>query len=210
MTRPMRIRGRRHATKRTAFAALFAVAVCGVVAIPAAAQEVENTSYALADGARVLQHRVVVAASLEDVWAAFSTTEGLRAWAVPVAHVDFRVGGIWESSYDVAARIGDAGNIRNRYLAYLPMRMIAVQAEAAPPDFPAPELLPELFSVFEFEELGPRAVRVTVSGVGYRDDPRFEAVYALFDAGNAWSLRQLHSRFENGPVDWARVLGGGH
>jgi hypothetical protein len=63
-----------------------------VTATSAPAQEVENTSYTAPDGSRVLQHRVVVPASLAEVWHAFTTAEGVRSWAVPFAHVDFRLG----------------------------------------------------------------------------------------------------------------------
>jgi uncharacterized protein YndB with AHSA1/START domain len=182
------------------------VAACALLVAASSSvggQEVENTSYRWGDDQRVLQHRVVVQASLDDVWAAFTTTEGIRSWAVPVASVDFRLGGIWESSYDPAGRIGSSGNIRNRFISFLPLRMIATQAESAPPDFPHPEVLPEIFFVTELEPVGENAVRVTVSGVGFLDDAAHDAVYALFERGNAWSLQQLHRRFAHGPVDWS-------
>lgn len=184
-----------------------ALAVLAWSAGPGAAQEVENTSYTAPDGSRVLQHRIVVPAALTEVWRAFTTSEGVMSWAVPLAHVDFRLGGIWESSYQPGAAIGDPGNIRNRFISYLPMRMISLQAIDAPPGFPHPELLPELFSVFEFEALGPDQVRVTVSGVGYRAGPAFDTLHAFFDQGNAWSLQQLHRRFTRGPAEGAAQRG---
>lgn len=175
----------------------------------ASGQEVTNASYVAPDGSRVLRQSIEVPASVLEVWQALTTTEGVRSWAVPVATVDFRPGGIWESSYRLDGRIGDPGNIKNRILSYLPPRMLSIQAIQAPPDFPHPELLPEIFTVFESEELGPTRTRVTASMVGYREGEGYDALYQLFERGNAWSLQQLHKRFEEGPVDWPKVLGSG-
>jgi uncharacterized protein YndB with AHSA1/START domain len=187
--------GMRSRAGRTLLAASLVMAWSGT---QAAAQEVENTSYRTADGGHVLQHRIVIPASLDSIWWAFTTTEGVQSWAVPLAHVDFRLGGIWESSYQPGARIGDAGNIRNRFISFLPRRMISMQAIDAPPGFPHPDLLPELFTVMEFQPLGEAGVRVTVSGVGYRTGQEYDAIRSLFDQGNAWSLQQLHRRFTKG------------
>jgi uncharacterized protein YndB with AHSA1/START domain len=171
----------------------------------AAAPEVRNTSYLALDGSRVLQHSIVVPASQREVWDAFTTADGLRAWAVPIVAVDFRLGGIWESSYDLGARIGQPGNIKNRILSFLPPRLLVIQAVAAPPTFPNPELLPEIFTVIELDEIGPQEVAVTISMVGYRSGEGYDAIYRLFAAGNAWSLQKLHQRFTSGPVDWRSV-----
>lgn len=171
-----------------------------------AAQEVVNSSYVAPDGSRVLRQSVEVPASVAEVWEALTTTAGVRSWAVPVADVDFRLGGIWESSYRLDARIGDPGNIRNRFISYLPLRMVSIQAIQAPPGFPHADLLPELFTVIELEGLGPNRARVTISGVGYREGEGYDVLHRHFDAGNAWSLEQLRKRFADGPVDWQAVL----
>ena len=188
------------------FAASLIWGVFVFLAAPASSQEVQDISYSLPDGTRVMQHQIVVPASVEEVWAALTTTEGIRSWAAPVTRVDFRVGGVWESSYRLDRKIGDPGNIKNRYLSFLPLRMVSIQAFEAPPSFPHPELLPELFHVIELEKLGPQKVRVTISGVGYKSGGGYDAIYAHFAAGNPWSLRKLHQRFAQGPIDWAKEL----
>jgi uncharacterized protein YndB with AHSA1/START domain len=147
-----------------------------------------------------------VPAGPADVWEALTTTAGVTSWAVPVADVDFRLGGVWESSYRLDARIGDPGNIRNRFLSYLPLRMVAMQAIDAPPGFPHADLLADLFTVIELEELAPDRTRVTVSGVGYREGEGFDVLYRHFDTGNAWTLEKLRTRFAEGPVDWQAEL----
>ncbi|HET6202469.1 MAG TPA: SRPBCC domain-containing protein [Planctomycetota bacterium] len=169
---------------------------------------VQDSSFVAPDGSRVLQQSIVVKASRKEVWDALTTAEGVKSWAVPVAAVDFRLGGIWESTYDPNGKIGDPRNIQNRYLSYLPMRMISIQPVQAPPGFPHPELLPNLFFVLELEDLALDRIRVTLSGVGYRSGEGYDAIYRHFEKGNAWSLAKLHRRFAEGPIDWGQTLGG--
>lgn len=170
-----------------------------------AAGAVTNSSYEPAAGGFVLRHEAVVPAPAAEVWEALSTAEGWASWAVPFARMDFRLGGRIETSYDPAARAGDPANIVSRILAFLPGRMIAFQAEQAPPDFPHPELLEGLFSVVEIVPAGPGSSRVAVSGVGYTDAPGHLELRAFFEQGNAWTLERLVERFETGPVDWSRL-----
>jgi uncharacterized protein YndB with AHSA1/START domain len=173
----------------------------------ASGQQVTNSSYVAPDGSRVLRLSIEVPAAVLEIWHALTTTEGVRSWAAPVAAVDFRPGGIWESSYRLDARIGDPDNIKNRILSYLPPRMLSIQAIQAPPGFPHPELLPEIFSVFELESLSPTHTRVTASMVGFREGGGYDVLYSFFERGNAWSLEQLQRRFAEGPLDWQKVLG---
>lgn len=179
-------------------------------AAPAAvAQDVVQRTDRLVDGTFMTVHEVVVPATAGEVWAALTTTEGVRSWAVPFANIDFRLNGIWESSYDPNAKQGDASNIKNQFISYVPERMLAIQAVQAPPSFEHREVLAELFSVFELEPVGNGQTRVTVYGVGYRDTPEMNSVRSFFERGNAWSMQKLYQRFAEGPLDWEVELGGG-
>jgi len=189
---------------RLAVCVVLGVVLCVSFAGRSAAQEIKNTSYVAPDKTRVLQHSIVVPATRQQLWEAFTTTEGVKTWAVPVASIDFRVGGIWETSYSRTGSIGAPGNIKNKFLSYVPLRMIAMQAINAPPTFQHPEVLAEIFSVVEFEELGPQSVRVTSSMVGFKNTEAHDVVYRFFDSGNAATLRSLYQRFVSGPVDWTR------
>jgi uncharacterized protein YndB with AHSA1/START domain len=191
-----------HVTSHLTLPALF---VCASM-LPG--QEIIDESYDALDGTSVLRQSVVVPATVDSVWHAFTTTPGIQSWAVPVAEVDFRAGGIWESTYQLDGRIGNPDNIKNRFLSYLPFRMISIQAIQAPLEFPHPELLSQLFSVIELEEVEPGCTRVTISGVGHRNEERYRDIHDHFRQGNAWSLQMLHRRFSEGPVDWHAILGG--
>ncbi len=174
-----------------------------LAALSLAAAAISNTSYELPEGGFVLRHEAVISAPLEAVWQAFTTAEGWMSWAVPFARVDFRLGGLIETSYDPAAQAGDAANIHSRILAYLPGRMMAFRAERPPPGFQHPESLAGLFSVVEIAPHGDGASLIRLSGVGYTDSPEHRALREFFERGNAWSLERLVERFTSGPVDWS-------
>ncbi len=44
--------------------------------------------------------------------------------------------------------------------------------------------------------------RVRFTMMGYSEAPGFEALYAFFDRGRAFTLTKLRERIERGPVDW--------
>lgn len=171
---------------------------------PASAQvpAVETCSRDEVAGERTLCHVFMAPAAASEVWRLIATTEGWRSWAAPVAAVDLRAGGFIETSYNPAARIGDAGNIRNRVLAFTPERLLVIQIAHAPPGFPHAELARELTTAIELEPVDATHTRVRFTMMGYREAPGFEALYAFFDRGNAFTLTKLRERIERGPVDW--------
>lgn len=173
-----------------------------LLAAVAGAPNVETFETTLDDGSRVLRQEIVIDAPVEDVWDAFTTSEGWESWATPFAHVDLRVGGLIETSYKPDAKRGDAGNIHNRILSYLPFRMLSIRAVQAPPGFEYADLLSELHSVIEFEALAGKRTRVAISGVGYRSGEGFDKLLGFFRQGNAWTFERLKRRFTEGPLDW--------
>ena len=181
-----------------------------VLAAPALAQSpasvVRDTSYVAADGTTVLQHVVVIPATMKQVWDAFTTTEGAATWVAPIVHVDFRLGGIWESSYNPESKIGDPGNIQMRFVSYRPPHMISMQVVRTPPGFPHADVLTkEIVTVLEFKELGPKQVEVTESMVGFKpNDQGHETILGFFRQGNTEALTALHKRFADGPIDFKK------
>lgn len=154
-------------------------------------------------GIRILCHTIVVPASAAEVWPLIATGEGWQSWAAPVAALDLRVGGVLETSYDPAAHIGDAGNIRNRVFAFTPERLLVIEIVDAPPGFPHAEAARELRTALELEPIDATHTRIRVTMTGYRDGPEFDALFAFFNRGNAFTLTKLGERIERGPVDWA-------
>ena len=171
------------------------------------AANVADTSYTTSDGTRVLRHEVVVLAPAADVYRAFTTADGWRTWAVPFAQLtpDLSVGAVMETSYNPAAKLGDANNIKNKVLAFVPNRLFAFQAVQAPQGFKHANLLARVFTVAEFEPVDAKHSRVKLSMLGYGSGPAFDELYAHFAKGNAWTAQKLVERFENGPIDWTNA-----
>jgi hypothetical protein len=172
--------------------------------MPAAAGQVVDSSYKASDGTRVLRHDVVVPASTAEVYVALTTAEGWRTWAVPFAVMTpvFGAGAILETSYNPNAKPGEATNIKNKVLAYIPERMFAFQSVQAPTGFKHADLLAHIFTVAELERVSAKRTRIRLSMLGYGDGQAFDELYGVFARGNAWTMSKLAERFEKGPIDW--------
>lgn len=170
-----------------------------------AASTVVDASRAENDGTRTLHLSVEVAAAAGEVWKAMTTSEGWRSWAAPVAQVDFRLGGIIETSYDLAGAPGAPGNIRNQIVAFLPQRMVAIRNVQAPPKarFDVPTFQ-SLHTIVLIEPVNDTRTRVAFVQPGYMSGEPWDTVYKHFAWGNAFTLDLLKTRFEQGPVDWKK------
>jgi uncharacterized protein YndB with AHSA1/START domain len=166
-------------------------------------KDVANTSFVEASGDRAIQLSIDVAAPAREVFAAFTTSEGFSSWATPVAHVDLRIGGIIEASYDPHAKLGDPGNIRNEIVAYVPDRLLVIRNRQAPPGFADPELFKRTVTIMEFTQSDAGHTHVTLTNAGYGTGKGWDTLYRHFEWGDAYTLAGLKGRFDKGPVDWA-------
>lgn len=170
----------------------------------AQAQDVAIAERREADGTLTLVHEVVVLAAQADVWAAISTPEGWRTWAVPAAWLV--EGATLETSYTPAARPGDPSTIRQHLTAILPGRTLVFRTTRAPDGFPHFETFRRVTHFFELEPAGEGRTRVRLSGAGYADDAAGRQLAGFFRAGNRVSLERLRTRFVSGPLDWPAIL----
>ena len=168
-------------------------------------KDVSNTSFTEPNGDRSIQLSIDVPASSHDAFAAFTTSEGFASWAVPIAKVEFRVGGYIEASYDPQAKPGDPGNIKNQLVGYVPDRLLVLHNIQAPAGFADPELFQRTVTMIEFIALDPQHTRVTITNAGYGSGDRFDTLYRHFEWGDAYTLQELKTRFVKGPVDWAAL-----
>ena len=89
---------------------------------------------ALAAGAqeRAIRSTVVVPAPLDEVWAAWTTTEGIKSFFAPDAKVEARVDGPFEVYMNPFGVPGMKGADGMRFLAIQPKRMITFTWNAPP------------------------------------------------------------------------------
>ena len=88
-----------------------AAALLVAASAPAVATPVSEEVRVEADGTTTLSHQVVISAAPHDVWAAISSLDGWKTWAVPVGWVSAEQPNVIETSYNPAARSGVAMNI---------------------------------------------------------------------------------------------------
>ena len=142
-----------------------------------------------------LVSEAVVAAPVEKVWAAYTTSEGLMSWMVPHAEVDLRIGGKMRTTYNKEGTLGDAGTIENTILAYEPLRMITIKNTRAPETFPFKQAIEKMWTVVYFEPLAPDRTRVRAVGLGFSEDQESQQMRQFFERGNTLTLRKLQEHF---------------
>jgi uncharacterized protein YndB with AHSA1/START domain len=153
---------------------------------------------------RAIDKEVVVNATVEQAWQAWTTREGIVSFFAPDAKIEARVGGAFHIHFDPGAPAGTKGADDMRFMALQPMKMLSF-------DWNAPPSLPEAraqrtFVVVRFHPLGEKTTRVTLHHTGWGDGGEWDKTYAYFD--RAWGnvLANLGKRFDSGPYDWTAWL----
>ncbi len=135
-------------------------------------------------------------ADIDDVWKAFSTSEGLQAWMAPVVEIDMTVGGKMKSNYNPDGKIGDPESIENTILSYDPKRMLSLKATKFPEGFPFAEAAENAWSVFYFSEISPEITKITIVGLGYTQSEESKAMREMFSDSNRHMIEQLKRALE--------------
>jgi uncharacterized protein YndB with AHSA1/START domain len=153
---------------------------------------------------RFIEKKVVIKASLDEAWNAWTTREGVVGFFAPEAEVDAKVGGAFHIYFDPKAEPGARGADDARFLALQPTRMLSF-------DWTAPPYLNEVRNqrtvvIVRFAAAGPKQTRVSLHHTGWGDGGQWDEAYA--HNGRAWDsvLKNLVRRFEQGPIDWGERL----
>jgi uncharacterized protein YndB with AHSA1/START domain len=131
-------------------------------------------------------------AGIDEVWKAFTTTEGLKLWVAPLVDIDFKVGGKWRANYNPKGKLGDETTIENTILCYDPKRMLSLKATKFPKGFPFVEAAKETWSVFYFAPISATRTKITVVGLGYTDSEQSKKMRSFFAVANKHSLDKLN------------------
>jgi uncharacterized protein YndB with AHSA1/START domain len=148
---------------------------------------------------KALIFEITIPASLDAVWNAFTTSDGLSTWLTPGAVVDLHNGGEWTAHYPGGKTGG--GTI----VSFKPKREIVMSAMA-------PEWFPHVRSerttaLFEFMQVGKGSTVVRLTQTGWKEGDEWDKAYDYLAGGNAQLLETLKRRFVSGPLDWAKEWG---
>jgi uncharacterized protein YndB with AHSA1/START domain len=144
--------------------------------------------------AEPLVSEAIVNAPADAIWTAWTTVEGIQSWMVAKTDIDFRVGGLWRTTYTRDADLAGETAIHHRILAFDPGRMLAFQTIRTPKNFPFAAIL-RTWTVVYIEPAGTDRTKVTVRMVGFEDDAESIKMRAFFETGNRATLDALVERF---------------
>ena len=150
---------------------------------------------------RILRKETLVSAPLPDLWAAWTTTEGVTTFFAPQAKVELALGGPYEIYFVIDAPPGRRGGEGCRILSWLPLEFLAFEWNA-PPDF-GPLRDQRTQVIVQFQTIDHDHVRVTLTQHGWGIGPDWDRLYDYFDRAWAYVLGNLVKRFERGSIDWS-------
>ncbi len=150
-------------------------------------------------GNMVLTQSFEINVPLDSVWNAYTTEQGWKNWAAPLAQIDFKINGIIQTNYNERGAIGDDATITLHVVNYIPKRMLTLQAELTEnfPEFMKKDEK-ELFNMVVFEEISPLKTKVISYGIGYKNNEKYKSLMKFFIQGNAQSYANLISYLETG------------
>jgi uncharacterized protein YndB with AHSA1/START domain len=143
-----------------------------------------------------IEMSAIVPAMPDKVWAALTTAEGVKKWEVSQAEYDTRIGGIWKTKYGKEGNLDDDGAIHNELLAYDPGHMFAIRIHKAPKGFPFPNVYRNMWTVVYFEPVAGGKTKVTLRGLGFKDDAESKKMRTFFEGGDKYTLDILVKYFE--------------
>jgi uncharacterized protein YndB with AHSA1/START domain len=155
---------------------------------------------------RVLRTEAVLEATPAQLWEAYTTKAGWESWAVPLAEVDFRVGGTIRTNYDKDAGIGGPGTITHHILAYEPQRMVVTRFDA-PANASWAKMAEGCQVVVRLEPVSPTRTRFVETMVGWGEGPEWDESYTHFKQGNEFTMERLKQKFSKpGDAEGALTL----
>lgn len=153
---------------------------------------------------RSIDKQVEVAASVDQVWDAWTTRDGIRSFFAPDANIDARVGGAFQIYIDPLAEPGLKGADEMRFMALQPKKMISF-------DWNAPPHLAQVrkqrtFVVVRFEPVSDKITRVTLHHTGWGDGGEWDKAFDYFERAWPSVLGNLKKRFDGQPQDWTEWM----
>ena len=154
---------------------------------------------------RYIDKEVRVKAPVDAVWQAWTTSDGIKSFFAPDAHVEARVDGPFEIYINPLAAPGLKGADGMRILALQERKMLTFTWNA-PPHLPEARAQ-RTYVTLRFKPVGDDETLVALHHGGWGEGGQWDQAYAYFD--KAWGnvLANLRKRFDEGkPIDWTDWL----
>ncbi|MDF1543868.1 MAG: SRPBCC domain-containing protein [bacterium] len=146
---------------------------------------------------RTIELDETIAAPLKQVWAAWTTTEGITSWLVQEAEIDLRIGGAYELYFAIEAPKGSRGAEGCKVLSYAPQRMLSFSWNAPPTIPKLRKLGPCTWVVLEFEALDPNKTAIRFRQFGIKVGKEWDEYLAYFESAWPNVLAALKKHFQS-------------
>jgi len=148
-----------------------------------------------------LEKAILVDATLEEAWRAWTTVAGAKRFFAPEARIQLALGGKYELYFDLEAPKGRKGSEGSKILSYVPQKMLSF-SWGAPPQYEKSRQELAQWVVLFFEPVDERHTIVRLLEFGWKDSEEGRKVYQYFDRAWALVLARLVHSFAKGPIDW--------
>lgn len=148
----------------------------------------------------MLRKAVIVAASPEQIWEAFTTIEGVKTFFAPDAWIDLAINGEYEMYFLPDGPKGARGGEGCRILSFIPNEMISFSWNA-PPSLPAVRN-ERTWVILQFIPKSSNETQVSLVHLGWGAGDEWQKALAYFDKAWELVLARLAWRFQHGPLDW--------
>lgn len=150
---------------------------------------------------RFIEGRVVVNGSIEDVWRAWTTEQGIKSFFAPGCEINFRVGGLYGIYFDLEAETGQQGSEDCHIMAIQEQEMLAF-SWSAPPHLPEARFQRTHVTI-RLKKIDDGNTDVSLHHDGWGQGGEWDEAYDYFT--RTWLkvvLPRLKYAVENGPLDW--------
>ncbi|MCP5103921.1 MAG: SRPBCC domain-containing protein [bacterium] len=148
----------------------------------------------------MIRKAVIVAASADDVWRAWTTVEGVKSFFAPEASLDLAVGGEYEMYFDPKQPKGLRGSEGCKILTFVPGEVLSFTWNGPPS---IPEVRNEqTWVVLTFHAVEGNKTQVSLIHLGWRAGEEWQKALKYFDKAWELVLGRLQYRFKNGPINW--------
>jgi uncharacterized protein YndB with AHSA1/START domain len=130
------------------------------------------------DSERAIRGEIIVSGPIADVWTAWTTEAGIKAFLGPESRIELKTMGAYEIYFNPAAAPGEKGSEGCVVLAVDAPRMLSFTWNA-PPKFPNIRKQRTHVTV-RLKSLGAASTRVTLVQDGWGEGPEWDLVFDYF------------------------------
>ena len=155
---------------------------------------------------RSIDEKVTVKASVEEVWKAWTTSEGIKTFFAPDANVDLRVDGAFQILINPLAEPGMRGADDAKIIGFQDKKMLSFTWNAPPTLREARKQ--RTVVIVRLTARGDSLTDVSIHHVGWGsgsingNDGEWDQAYDYFTKAWPKVLLNLKKRFDDGPINW--------